>query len=85
MIFIYRLAQVTDDPVVQRTSPVNIIRKGSHENCRDRVARSDEASVKFEPGHRRHVDVRNQAGCFDETRGREEIGRRWENLDGITQ
>jgi transposase len=30
---------------------------GSHQDCRNRVARIDEASVKFEPGHPRQVDV----------------------------
>jgi hypothetical protein len=85
MLFINRLTKVTDDPVIQGAGPVNIIGVGSHEDCRNRVARSDEASVEFAPGHRRHVDVGDQAGRFDETRGCEEIGRRWKSLDGIAQ
>jgi hypothetical protein len=51
----------------------------------DRVARVDEVSVQFEPGHRRHMDVSDQAGCFDETRGSEEIGCRRESLDAVPQ
>jgi len=85
MLFINRLTKVTDDPVIKGAGPVNIIGVGSHEDCRNRVARSHEASVEFAPGHRRHVDVGDQAGRFGETRGCEEIGRRWKSLDGIAQ
>ncbi len=37
MLFINRLAKVADDPIVQGADPVNIIRVGSHEDCRNRA------------------------------------------------
>ena len=85
MLFINRLTKITDDPVIQDAGPVNIIGVGSHEDCRNRVARSDEASVEFAPGHCRHVDVGDQAGRFGETGGCEEIGGRCKSLGGIGQ
>src|SRR6266511_175275 len=85
MLLIHRLTKVTNDPIVQGAGAVNVVGVGSNENCRNRVARSDEASVEFAPGHRRHMDVSDQAGRFGETRGCEEIGRRWKSLDGIAQ
>jgi hypothetical protein len=85
MLFIDWLTKVTDDPIVQDAGPINIIWVRSHEDCRNRPARIDEASVEFDPGHRRHIDVGDQAGCSGETRGCEEIARRWKSLDVIAQ
>ena len=85
MLFINRLAKVADDPIVQGAGPVNIIGVGSHEDCRNRVPCIDEVSVEFDSGHRRHVDVGDQAGRFGETRGCKEIGRRCKSLGGIGQ
>src|SRR6516162_1690884 len=82
-LFIHRLAQVTNYPVVQGASLVNIVGIGRHEDCRDDVARTNEVSVELDPSHPRHVDVGDQAGRFGETRRYEEIGRRWKSLDGI--
>jgi hypothetical protein len=79
------LAKVTDDAVRQSAGPVNVIGVGSNEDCRNRVARLNETSVEFEPSHGRHVDVSDQAGRFNETRGCEEIGGRWESLDAVPQ
>ena len=76
MLFINRLAKVADDPIVQGADPVNIIGVGSHEDCRNRAPCIDEVSVEFDSGHRRHLDVSDQAGRFDETRRGEEIGCR---------
>ena len=85
MLFIHWLTKVTDHPVIQGAGPVNIIGVGSYEDCRNRVARLDEVSVECDPGHRRHVNVGDQAGRFGETRGSEEIGRRCKSLGGIAQ
>ena len=85
MLFINRLTEVTNDPIVQGAGPVNVIGVGSNEDRRNRVPCIDEVSVEFEPGHRRHMDVGDQAGRFDETRGCEEIGCRRESLGGIAQ
>jgi hypothetical protein len=41
--------------------------------------------VEFDAGHRGHMDVSDQAGRFDETRGSEEIGCRRESLDVVAQ
>jgi hypothetical protein len=43
----------------------------------------DKVPVEFDPAHRRHIDVSDQTGCFNETRPSHEIGRRRESLDGI--
>ena len=85
MLFVKWLAQVAHDPVVQSASPVNIIGESGHENCRNLVARVDEASIELEPRHDRHVDVGDQTGCFGEARGREKFGCRRKNLDRIAQ
>jgi len=85
MLFVYRLAQVADDPVVQGASLVNVIGESGHENCRDRVARVDQVSIELQPRHGRHVDVGDQAGCFGEARGREKFGGRRKHLDRIAQ
>jgi len=45
----------------------------------------DEVAVEFNPGHRRHVDVGDQAGRFAETGGPEEIGCRRKDTYGIAQ
>ena len=75
---IHWLTKVTDDPIVQGAGPVNVIGVGSHEDCRNRVPCIDEVSVEFDAGHRRHMDVGDQAGRFGKTRGCEEIGCRCE-------
>src|SRR5262249_28064970 len=85
MLFIHRLTKVADHAVVQGAAPVSIIGIGSHEDCRDHAARIDEASVKLDPGHGRHVDVGDQAGPFGETGGGKETGCRWKSLDRIAQ
>src|SRR5262245_19282839 len=85
MVFINWLTKVTNDPIVQGAGPVNVIGVGSHEDRRNRVPRLDEVSVEFNSGHRRNVNVSDQAGGFDETRGCEEIGCRRESLNGVAQ
>jgi hypothetical protein len=85
ILLIYRLAQVTDDTIRQRSSPVNVIGVGSNEDCRNRVPRFDKVSVELDTGHPRHMDVGNKAGRFNETSRREEIGRRRVSLDIVAQ
>jgi hypothetical protein len=85
LLFIHRLTKVTHDPVVHGAIPVSIIRVGSHEDRRNRVPRIEEVPVEFDPGHRRHVDIGDQAVRLSEAGGCEEIGRRWKSLHGITQ
>src|SRR5215469_13122308 len=85
MLFLRRLTQVTHDAVVQRASPVNVIGKRSDENRRNRLARVDKASVEFEPGHGRHLDVGDQTGCFGEARGREKFPCRREKVGRIAE
>jgi hypothetical protein len=41
--------------------------------------------VEFKPGHGRHMDISDKAGCFGETRGYKEFGTRRESLDGVAQ
>ena len=79
------LAKVTNDPIVQGAGPVNVSRVGRHEDRRNRVPRLNEVSVELDPGHGRHMDVSDQAGRFNETRGCEEIGRRSKSFGGVGQ
>ena len=84
-LVIHWLTKVTDDSPVQGAGPIIIIGVGSHEDRRNHASRIYEALIEFDPGHRRHVDVGDQAGHFGETRGCKEIGRRRESLGGIAQ
>src|SRR5712691_1638333 len=85
MLLVKWLTKVTNDSIVQGASPVNVIGVGSNEDCRNGVPHLYEMLVEFDPGHRRHVDVGDQASRFDETRRCEEIGCRRKSLDGVTQ
>jgi hypothetical protein len=85
MVFINRLTKVANDPIVQGASPVKVIGVGSNEDGRNGVPDFDEISVELDSGHRGHMDVGDQAGRFDETRGCEEIGCRREGLDAVAQ
>jgi hypothetical protein len=76
MFLINRLTKITNDLIVQGTGPVDVIGVSSHENCWNRMARLEEASVELDSAHRRHVDVGDQAACFEATRRCEEIGCR---------
>lgn len=85
MLLVNRLAKVTNDPIVQGVRAVNVIRVRSNQDRRYRITLSDEVSIEVESGHRRHMDVSDQAGGFEETRGGEEIRRRRERLDSVAQ
>ena len=85
MLLINWLAKVTDDSIHQSARPDVFIGVSRHEDCRNRVSSFDEVSVEFDSGHRRHMDVGDQAGRFDEMRGFEEIGWRRERLDAVAQ
>ena len=79
------LAKVANDPILDGLGAVNIIGVGSNEDRWNRVPCIDEVSIEFDSGHRRHMDISDQAGGFDHTRGCEEIGCRRESLDSIAQ
>jgi hypothetical protein len=79
------LAKIADDSVRESAGPINFIGVGSNEDCRNRVAHVDEVSIEFEPGHRRHMDVGDQAGCLAEMRGCEEIRCRREDFYTIAE
>src|SRR5713101_6677771 len=57
MLLINWLTKVTNDPIVQGASPINVIGVASHEDCRNGVPDFDEVSVEFDSGHRGHMDV----------------------------
>jgi hypothetical protein len=74
-------SKVANHPVLQRGSDVVV-----GEGCTKIVGIAcpvSMAPVELDTGHRRHMDISDQAGGFDETRGREEIGGRRESLDGV--
>src|SRR5262249_34084420 len=51
-----------------------------HEDRRNPMVRVDYVSVECEPGHGRHLDVGDEAGCLGEARGCEKFGRRRERV-----
>jgi hypothetical protein len=75
------LAQIADDPFIHGANPVHVTRIGGYKNGRYSVPRVDKVAVEFEPGHRRHLDVGNQAPRFAEPRRCEELGcrRKYDN------
>jgi hypothetical protein len=85
ILLINGLAKVANDPIVQSACPDVVIGIGRHEDRRNCIARRDEVFVELESGHRRHMDVGDQAGGFDKARGCEEIGSRRESLDSVAQ
>src|SRR6266446_3044866 len=68
MLFIHWLTKITNDPIAQGLGPVNVVGVGSNKDCGNRVPCIDQMSVKFDPGHGRHMDVSDKAGRFDEMR-----------------
>src|SRR5258706_5777778 len=65
--------KITDNAIFQGAGPFNIIWTASNQYCRNRVSSPNEVCVEFNPGHRGHMDVSNQAGRFNETGRPEEI------------
>jgi hypothetical protein len=84
MLFVNGLPKKTNDSIPQGAGPDIVIRVGRHEDRRNRVPQIDEASIKRDPGHSRHMDVSDQTGGLAKMRGSEKIGRRWENLDSVS-
>jgi hypothetical protein len=83
MLIVNRFTKVTNDSILQSAGSINVIWIGSNEDCRNRVLGINEAPVEFDPGHRRHMDVSDEASCLREMRRCEEIGCRQENLNGV--
>ena len=69
MLLVDRLAKVANDAILQGAGPDVFIRVSRYEDCRNRVPRLDEASVKLEARHPRHMYVGGQTGRFGEARG----------------
>jgi hypothetical protein len=85
MVVIYRLAAVTRASILQSAPPDDLVRVCGNEDCRNRVAHSDEMSVELNPSHSRHLNVGDQARCCCEERGCQEVGCRRERLDKVAQ
>jgi PAS domain S-box-containing protein len=83
VLLVNRFAKVTNDSIVQGADPGVVVMVGSHEDRRNREARIDKVSVELGSGHSGHLDVGDQAGSFDEMRGRKEVGCRREYLNGV--
>src|ERR1700730_4438262 len=83
MLIIDWLAKITNDSILQSAVSICVIGIGSKENCGNRVAGLDQVPIEFDPGHRGHMDVSDQAGCFNVARRCQEVGRRRERLDAI--
>jgi|SRR5215469_1215433 len=85
MLIIDRLAEVTNDPILESTPPDDLVRVCGNDDRGNRVSRIDEMSVELNSGHSRHVNVGDQTrGCTEERRC-QEIGSRWERFDGVAQ
>src|SRR5262245_66644947 len=83
MLIIDRLAEVTNDPILESTPPNDLVRVCGNDDRGNRVSRIDEMSVEFNSGHSRHLNVGDQTrGCSEETRC-QEIGGRRERVDGV--
>ena len=76
MVLIDRFVKVTNDAVLQSAVPDVVIWVGCEEDRRNLVPRIDEVSVEFDTGHRRHMNISDQAGRFGQMRGCEKIGCR---------
>lgn len=85
VLLINGFAKVTNNPFAQRADPDVVIMVGGHKDRWNREPRIDKMSVELGSGHPRHLDVGDQAGSFDETRGRKEIGCRRELLNGVAE
>src|SRR5215475_13060574 len=85
MVVIDRLAEVTNDPIVESTTPDDLVRVCGNNDRGNRVSRINEMSVELNSGHSRHLNVGDQTrGCSKERRC-QEIGCRRERFDGVAQ
>ena len=79
------LAKVANDAFFQSAGHDVFIGVSRDQDCGNRVALVDEAPVKLETCHCRHMNVGDQTGGVDKARGCEEIGSRREGLDAEAQ
>jgi hypothetical protein len=84
-LLVKRLAEITNNSIAQGAGSLAVVGAASNEDCGNGVPHIDKVFVEFNSGHRRHMDVGNQACGFGKTRGSEEIGCRCEILNGIAQ
>ena len=85
MLVIDRLAEVTNDSILQSAPPDDLIRVCGNEDRRNRAPCSDEMSVELKTSHSRHLNVGNQARCCCQERGCQEVGCRRERLGSVAQ
>ena len=85
MVVIHRLAEVTNDSILQSTPPDDLVRVCGNEDRRNRVPCSDEMAVELKTSHSRHLNVGDQARCCCEERGCQEVGCRRERLGSVAQ
>ena len=74
MVVIHRLAEVTNDSILQSTPPDDLVREYGNEDRRNRVPCSDEMAVELKTSHSRHLNVCDQARCCREEMGCQEVG-----------
>ena len=85
MVVIHRLGKIAHYAVLQGEVAHRLIGICGDEDRRDRVSRLDEVLVELDARHSRHLDIGNQAVGFRYDRRFEEIGRRRERFDGVTE
>jgi hypothetical protein len=85
MVVIDRLAEVTNDPILESTPPDDFVRVCGNDDRWNRVSRIDEMSVELNSGHSRHLNVGDQTRGCSEGRRCQEIGCRRERFNGVAQ
>ena len=63
-LFINRLAEIAENPVIQGALAVHIIGEGSHKNSWNGSPLTHQMPMELESGHCRHMNVGNQENCL---------------------
>src|SRR5690242_1285807 len=85
MVVIHRLAEVTNDSILQSAPADDLVRVCGNEDRRHRAPCSDEMSVKLKTSHSRHLNIGDQARCCCQERGCQEVSCRRERLGSVAQ
>lgn len=85
MLVINGLGEIADHPILQGAVAESVVRVCGDENRRDPMPRINQVSVELDPGHSRHVNVRDQAGGLSQQRRDQEARRRRKRFDRVAQ
>ena len=85
MIVVHGLGEIAYDTVLHGAAPNDVVRVSCDEDRRNPSPHFDEMLVELDAGHPWHLDVGDQAIRLGGERRFEEIGRRRERRDGVTE